>query len=140
MDNKTNEKTLQSVLKMDHMVFDELSFKRLGFQQKSQHLENTLETIIEEGPVESVYMVTLKYTGHLPEEYIVKVMLTGYFRFDGECDESIKKSLLQNNATAILFPYLRAELTLLTAQPETTPIVMPVYNINAMMELGKKED
>ena len=42
-------------------------------------------------------------------------------------------NLISNNAVAILMPYLRSELSLLTAQPETDCIVMPVFNVNAML-------
>lgn len=38
----------------------------------------------------------------------------------------------KNNA--ILMPYLRSEVSLLTAQPETDCVVLPVFNINKMLE------
>jgi len=38
------------------------------------------------------------------------------------------------NAVAILMPYLRSELTILTAQPETDSIVLPVLNVVEMMQ------
>ncbi len=36
--------------------------------------------------------------------------------------------------TAILMPYLRSELTLLTAQPDTDSVVLPPFNINKMFK------
>lgn len=41
---------------------------------------------------------------------------------------------MSKNAVAILMPYLRSELTLLTAQPDTESVVLPPFNINKMME------
>ena len=38
------------------------------------------------------------------------------------------------DAVAILMPYLRSELTLLTAQPEMESVVLPPFNINKMLE------
>ena len=31
-------------------------------------------------------------------------------------------------------PYLRSELTLLTALPDTDSVVLPIFNINKMLE------
>jgi len=38
------------------------------------------------------------------------------------------------NSVAILTPYLRSEVSLLTAQPEVEYVVLPVFNINNMLE------
>ena len=46
----------------------------------------------------------------------------------------MKDVLLRQNAVAILFAYVRSELTLITSQPDTDPIVLPVVNIAAMMK------
>lgn len=135
-----DNKSVLSVLKMEHIVFDELSFKRLGFQQDNEELENEISVSVSQTESDSVYGVTLRYTGHKADEYDVGVQLTGYFEFDGECEEKLRNELLQKNAAAILFPYLRAQLTLLTTQPETEPIIMPVFNINAMLEQAEDEN
>ena len=47
--------------------------------------------------------------------------------------------LLEKNAVAILFPYVRAELSLITAQPGMEPIVLPVVNIAAMVDQAKAD-
>ena len=35
---------------------------------------------------------------------------------------------------SILFPYLRAQVTLMTAQPDIEPVVIPAININALLQ------
>ena len=62
--------------------------------------------------------------------------MSGFFRIDSqeEIDEKIFQNLMSKNAVAILMPYLRSELTLLTAQPDTESVVLPPFNINKMME------
>ena len=47
---------------------------------------------------------------------------------------SLLQTLINKNAGAILMPYLRSELTLLTAQPDTDSVVLPIFNINKMLE------
>lgn len=38
-------------------------------------------------------------------------------RFSSEIESALGKRLLSNNVVAILFPYIRSQLTLLTSQP-----------------------
>lgn len=45
-----------------------------------------------------------------------------------------KETLIHKNAVAIMMPYLRSEVSLLTSQPETNSIVMPIFNINKMIK------
>lgn len=47
-------------------------------------------------------------------------------------------ALISKNTVAILMPYMRSELSLLTAQPGMECIVMPPINVNAMMEQSQK--
>ena len=70
------------------------------------------------------------------EEYELQVSLTGFFRIDqAEGPQSqMVESLINKNAVAILMPYLRSEVTLLTAQPETDSVVLPAFNINKMLD------
>ena len=49
-------------------------------------------------------------------------------------EDKIVRDLINKNAVAILMPYLRSELTLLTAQPDTDSVVLPPFNINKMFE------
>ena len=76
--------------------------------------------------------------GDKPEEYVFEISLTGYFSIEqsAELTEELKNALIAKNATAILMPYLRSEVSLLTAQPGMECVVMPVLNINNLLEEG----
>lgn len=131
MATEFKESTISSVLKITHVVFDEISFKRLGFQNKKER-----ETKFGIGKhVEKIssgkYQVSLSARVVRENEYEAEVSVTGYCEIPE--DAPYKDRLLNENAIAILFPYVRAELTLLTAQPETEPLVIPAVNINAML-------
>lgn len=131
MATEFKENTISSVLKMTHIVFDEISFKRLGFQNKKER-----ETQFGVGKhVEKLgngkYQVSLSAQVVRENEYEAEVSITGYCEIPE--DAPYKDRILNENAIAILFPYVRAELTLLTAQPETEPLVIPAVNINAMI-------
>lgn len=121
-----------SELKLEHIVFDMLSFQRMGFRSKKER-EQKLEVGVSVDKLdEGKYRVSLKVQVEQEEEYITEVQVSGFCGINEDC--AMKDEILHKNAVAILFPYVRSQLTLLTAQPETTPIVLPALNINALIE------
>lgn len=127
-----------SVLKADHIVFDELSFVRNGFLNKSDSKTNFNLSYGIDKISDGEYKTTLTAQAVRENEFEAKVQISGYWSID-ETDAN-KDRLLQENALAILFPYVRSEMTLLTAQPETEPIVWPAMNINKMMSSAEEAD
>ena len=122
----------RSALKMDHIVFDRIRFDRKGFQNStSKEISFKARAKIEQA-AEDQYSVTLFVSAEKKLEYIAEVQITGYCMIDDNHPQ--KETLLNENAIAILFPYVRAELSLITAQPETDPIVLPTMNISAMFK------
>ena len=115
-----------SELKLEHVVFDTLSFNRIGYQQKEQNIKLKVCVSVNQ------YRVSLKVSVERESEYTAEVQVSGFCSISESC--VAKDEILKKNAVAVLFPYVRSELTLLTAQPETTPIVLPVMNINAMID------
>ena len=74
--------------------------------------------------------------GNKPDEYSFEISLTGFFTIedDPNITQELKKDLVSKNAIAILMPYLRSEVSLLTAQPGVECVVLPAFNINKMLE------
>lgn len=127
MDNFRSSLTLQK------MVFDRIQFDRKGFKN-NEELEFELQVQIGVG-ADNTYKVTLVLNGTKQNEYEIVISLSGFFKVEGE--ETMGKmaqDLINKNAVAILMPYLRSELTLLTAQPDTDSVVLPPFNINKMLE------
>ena len=60
--------------------------------------------------------------------------MTGLFEIQNSdaLSDNVTQSLIDKNAVAILMPYLRSEVTLLTAQPDTDSVVLPAFNINKL--------
>ncbi len=130
-----NKETLQSVLQLDKIVFDKIEFKRLGFSSEKE-LELEIQSSISQKQNTDIYRITLILKGNKPEEYIFEISLTGFFSFEAEQDinEDLKSTLISKNAIAILMPYLRSEVSLLTAQPGIECVVLPAFNINKILE------
>lgn len=67
------------------------------------------------------------------KEVEMQARIVGRFAVDSE-DKRVKNQLISKNTVAILFPYLRSQITLLTAQSGLQPVVLPVLNIGDMFE------
>ena len=112
-------KNIASVLTLNKLVFDKIEFNRKGFKNNNE-IEMGIEVQISRG-IEDISKVTLILKGNKKEEYDFIISLSGYFSFSLDVDIENKQAqdLINKNAVAILMPYLRSEVSLLTAQPET---------------------
>lgn len=119
-----------SILNLQKLVFDRIEFDRKGFKN-TQELKFELQIQIGLNE-DDLYKVTLVLNGTKQDEYNVVISLSGFFRVDGQVEDKMVRDLIKKNAVAILMPYLRSELTLLTAQPDTDSVVLPPFNINKM--------
>ena len=130
-----NQNEIISVLKMDKIVFDKIEFNRFGFKNENK-INMELTTSIGKNEGENTYKVSLILKGNKKDEYNLSVILTGYFSFNlkSDMDITIKDTLISKNAVAILLPYMRSEVSLLTAQPDVDVVNLPIFNVNNMLE------
>ena len=127
--------SIKSVLKLNKLVFDRIEFIRQGFKNENQ-TEYRIEAHFAKNHDENIYRVTLILNGEKKEEFVFTIKLTGYFSFEEvtTLDEDTKNELISKNAVAILMPYMRSQVSLLTAQPEVDCIVLPPFNINNIIK------
>lgn len=123
------------VLKLEHLVFDELSFKREGFKNDNE-LQLEFGFRFKDGP-EGSFITSIRVIGRKKDEYSFVVRVSGYFQ-PGDSNAN-RDTLMEQNASAIIFPYVRSQISLLTAQPETDTVVLPAMNIAALIEEAKQE-
>ncbi|NLD50665.1 MAG: hypothetical protein GX660_26275 [Clostridiaceae bacterium] len=64
--------------------------------------------------------------------FYIFASITGEFEFDGN-DKIEKQILLDKNAVAIMFPYLRSTITNITSIANIPPLVLPVVNITKLL-------
>lgn len=128
------EKDISSVLCLDKIVFDKIEFKRCGMKNENE-VEFELQVLINQRQDEEIYKVTLILTGNKEREYTLEISLSGYFSFDPSYNLDIedKKIMISQNTVAILMPYMRSQISLITAQPEVDCVVLPPFNIVKMM-------
>lgn len=59
----------------------------------------------------------------------IEVHAYGHFEFDKEADERKKEVFFNTSAPAMLFPYVRAYISTLTALSGINPIILPTINL-----------
>lgn len=119
------------VLELQKLVVDEFYFERQGFKNDNEY-KMAFEVSINRNEEDDIYKVSLTTQIEKEDEYNLNVELSGFFTFNGDDDK--KQIFLKQNATAILMPYLRSQISLLTCQPDMEPIVLPPINIASMLE------
>ena len=66
-------------------------------------------------------------------EVEMHIRVVGVFTVNAD-DNKLKSSLISKNTVAILFPYLRSQITLITAQSGLPPVVLPLLNVAGMFQ------
>lgn len=124
------------VLKLNHLLFDEITFQRENFKSQSElKIEFGFNFELRE---EGDFVARIRVIGTKENEYKFVVRASGYFNV-GEDIEN-RSAIIQQNAVAIIFPYIRSQISLLTAQPEVDPIVLQPFNIAQMVEDAMKAE
>ncbi len=128
-----NTRKIESILKLEDLCFEKISFERTGRKNNNVE-EHGISVRIGENTAERVYRVVLSLQTDKKDEYSIEISLRGIFSFNQEIDSNEKREMIKSNAVAIMMPYVRSELTLLTSQPGVDPIVLPPFNVQAMLK------
>ena len=122
-----------STLKMNDLYVCQCSFKRIPGDFTDFELQFSLnrETKAnDDGTYEVVLEVLLT---NAPHEFDLQITIVGNFEVDA-VSKKIEKELIEKNTVAIMFPYLRSQITLMSSQPGMKPIVLPPLNIDALIQ------
>lgn len=128
-------KLFESVLKLKSMRFAKIEFNRMG-DQNDNELKFRIQTNVTRRESDGTYKVSLGLYGEKEEEYTFMIRIEGLFTFEfgrDERSEELEYELITQNAVAILMPYLRSEVSILTAQPGVECVVLPPFNIIEML-------
>lgn len=113
------------ILKLNHLLFDEITFNRVNFKSKNDlQVEFGFSFNKREN---GEFVSSIRIIGTKKDEYNFVVRASGYFQISEAVEDS--DILIQQNAIAIVFPYIRSQISLLTAQPEVDPVILPPMNI-----------
>lgn len=127
----------KSVLKFEKYIVKEISFltNEMWMENEEVELEFDFDTNMELNSEKNKFVIELRadvFPDSLRRNYPfeMRVAIKGYFSIDTNND-NVDIRMFEQNAIAILFPYLRAIVSTYTANANIVPVLLPAMNINA---------
>ncbi|MBE6638897.1 MAG: preprotein translocase subunit SecB [Ruminococcaceae bacterium] len=117
---------MKSDLRMENFHFVECSVSRSAIIENGSLSFDLNKEIneLENGD----YSVVLTLTIHKENNDLnVRVVAAAMFSMDSD-DVELIRSIMETNTVAIMFPFIRSQVSLLTTQPGMIPIVLPPIN------------
>lgn len=136
MMNLIIDEKIKSILHMEELFFKNISFvrKQSILDTENGKIDFKVKHIIEENILE----VNLISNILVDDFFSLDIELYGKFSVEG--NDILVENLLPN-AIAIMFPFLRSQVTLISSQPSFKPIIIPAININKLLyEKGKNDN
>ena len=123
----------KSVLRLDNIFCSRFTFERANkISDGSLDISFKHEMEINDKKYDVILSTSISNSDKTLNLFI-KLIGTFYFDDTIAIDDKLKDSLIKKNAVAILFPYMRSQITLLTSQPDMTPVILPPININELL-------
>lgn len=120
------------------LVLEKMEILESSFRKKDEPLDGVeLGVQVEHGINridDEIFEVVLTTTVSDEDEKVF-VSVTGRAVFNTSQENM---DILEKNAIAIMFPYIRSYISIITTQPGMNPIVLPAMNIVAMINDQKK--
>lgn len=121
------------------MQLTNLYFKNISFSREKLNIDDNLKIFFDheirknDNDTDVVLSVLINDENNALK---LSVELVGTFAFSNleNVNKNLYDNLINKNAIAILFPYLRSQVTLITSQPNMTPIILPPININTLLK------
>ena len=127
---------MKSPLILNRLAFERIDFSRdvnIGNVPKEYEMNFTREIQVSQDQENFRVSLTTNIWAKDDDSFKLVITLVGFFFCNCE-DEGLKKDMISKNAVAILFPYLRSQISLVTTQPNMLPITLQPVNIVGMFE------
>ena len=127
---------VEASLKLLDFCIDKCVFERNG-DPVSKNGRINYQYNFDRGVVklaENQYRVSLQVNMETEDKSVtLHIRIVGLFGVETD-DPKLKTALVTKNTLSILFPYLRSQITLVTAQSGLPPITLPIINVAAMFK------
>ena len=130
MDNNTCK------IQMLDLYFSKFVFKQeRGTDSKEYNTSFQIEYAINSEDDTKVRVVVDTTVTNEAQSVVLNVQTVGIFKVDKlDIDDATYEHLIKVNTVAIIFPFIRSQVSLLTTQPGMMPVMIPPININALIE------
>lgn len=121
---------MKSNLRMEKFYFSKCSIERNEVVEDGKYDIELQKKIV---PLENHrYKVELK-TEVRKGDMELNIVAIALFVFDAQ-DYSKEADIIKANTVAIMFPFVRSQVTLMTSQPGMSPVVIPTINTTKFVE------
>lgn len=125
----TSSKSVKAALHLEKMYFDKIDYRRNGIVSgEPEYRINFSREITVNSDDEFVASLQANISDE-NDTMELHVRIVGEFRCELGENNHLRDSFVNKNSIAILFPYLRSQISLVTTQPDMQPIVLPPMNI-----------
>lgn len=123
-----------AVVTMDKIYFDKLEFQREENILSDELNVNFKKSVDELAGQNNKYSVILQCTIEDQTHHSLRIFasMVGIFECHSE-DPGLLDTLINENTVAIMFPFLRSQISLMTTQPDMSPVILPPMNINNLL-------
>lgn len=132
----------KSDLRIKNIYFSDLMFKRDDKIGQKISIQNSLGVEYENSS-ENEIVVKIRYEAKSDDMSMsVIAVINGSFELVNyeNLQLDVKEYILKVNTIAILIPYLRSQVVLLTSQPGLSPLQMPIINAEALYNASKNKN
>ena len=117
----------------------DLYIEKFSFECKERILGKVLskgmnKVDVTKDPQEYTIRITTTVTTESAQQELMLVVIGKFKINDDNMSEEQKDDLIKNNAVAIMYPFVRSQIVLLTSQPGMSPIILPPINVADMMK------
>lgn len=127
------EEILSKALRMKSLYFKEIKFEATGKKANDEGMANVAFNE-KHNIVDKTIEIDLLCKVEVENVFELELCLNGTFEAG-----NIENKCVLPNAIAIMFPYLRAQVSIMTAQPNIPTISLKPVNINALLEKQKEK-
>ena len=126
----------KSVLKLLNYKVNQIHFDlNPDFDSKDFNVKPTFKreiNKIDADKAQVVLKISMNSTQEAPSPFALQIVISGVFELKDW--ENSNPEIMKVNTVAILFPFLRSLLATVTCNAAVPPYVLPVLNINALLE------
>lgn len=122
---------IRSDMSMTAFYFESIEFKRKKQISNGEVRIDITPSYDLDGEVKRVTLLVKAIKG---EEFALEVKAVSEFNFTSNLqDVETQNVMLQTNAVAMMFPFVRSMVIQITAQPNMVPIIIPTINTIKMV-------
>ena len=127
-------------LVLKNLAFTNITVKREFKLSNNVELDGTFDINYDEVSEDEINVILTYNAKSKKNDIFIEVELQGNFCIYGDVEKDVKKYLLHINSIAIMFPYLRSQVSIATTQPGFVPIQIPIVNAIALARAAGFKD